>query len=148
LTLLFRHLRDEAALGLIGGGATAFMRLGNHREAEQASDFIGRHQKFVLSGWTATRGGEHTATHGTSESWGSSQSRGYSSTSGWGEDELFSRSVSGSYTRSREHGWSYSYGAEQSEADGTSWSDAASMSRVYPLTEHPEEFLQVSGHFS
>ena len=34
LTLLFRHLRDDATT-LIGGAATtAFMRLGNHQEAE------------------------------------------------------------------------------------------------------------------
>ena len=36
LTLLFRHLRDDAT-ALLGGGATAFMRLGNHQEAEQAA---------------------------------------------------------------------------------------------------------------
>lgn len=58
LTLLFRHLRDDATALIGGAAATAFMRLGNHREAEQAAAFIGRHHKFTVSGWTATRGGE------------------------------------------------------------------------------------------
>ncbi len=43
LTLLFRHLRDRA-LAVLGGGATGFMRLGNHAEAEQAARYIGRPQ--------------------------------------------------------------------------------------------------------
>jgi hypothetical protein len=136
LTLLFRHLRDDAVT-MIGGGATAFMRLGNHHEAEQAASFIGRHHKFVLSGFTATNGGEHTTTSGTSQTWGNSQSRGFTSTRGWAEDHLLDRSASGSYTRSREHGRSYSYGAEQSEADGSSWSDAASTARVYEYAVEP-----------
>jgi hypothetical protein len=137
LTLLFRHLRDDTALGMIGGGATAFMRLGGHREAEEAASYIGRHHKFVLSGWTATQGGEHTTTSGTSQTWGDSESRGSSSTSGWTEDHLLSSSASGSRTRSREHGQSYSYGTEQSESDGTSWSDATSTARVYEYAVEP-----------
>jgi hypothetical protein len=61
LTLLFRHLRDDATALIGGAAATAFMRLANHHEAEQAAAFIGRHHKFTVSGWTATRGGEHSA---------------------------------------------------------------------------------------
>jgi hypothetical protein len=137
LTLLFRHLREETALGMIGGGATAFMRLGNHHEAEQAASFIGRHHKFVLSGWTATRGGEHTTTSGTSESWGTSQSRGYSSTRGWAEDHLLDSTASGSHTRSREYGQNYSSGTERSESDGQNWSDATSTQRVYEYSVEP-----------
>jgi hypothetical protein len=136
LTLLFRHLRDDAVT-VIGGGATAFMRLGNHQEAEQAASFIGRHHKFMLSSWTVTRGGEHTTTRGTSETWGNSQSRGYSSTRGWAEDHLGSRTASGGHTRSREYGRSYGYGTEQSEADGTNWSDATSTQRVYEYSVEP-----------
>jgi hypothetical protein len=136
LTLLFRHLRDDAVT-MIGGGATAFMRLGNHHEAEQAASFIGRHHKFVLSGWTATMGGDHTSTRGTSQTWGTSQSRGYSSARGWNEDHLGGRSASGSHTRSREYGRNDSYGTEQSEADGTNWSDATSTQRVYEYAVEP-----------
>ncbi len=136
LTLLFRHLRDHAVT-MIGGGATAFMRLGNHHEAEQAASYIGRHHKFVLSGWTATMGGEHTTTRGTSQTWGTSQSRGYSTTRGWTEDHLFNRSASDTYARSRDDGHSYSYGIEQSDADGTNWSDATSTQRVYEYSVEP-----------
>jgi hypothetical protein len=136
LTLLFRHLRDDAT-AMIGGGATAFMRLGNHHEAEQAAEFIGRHHRFVLSGWTATMGGEHTTTHGTTQTWGNSESRGLSSTRGWAEDHLFSRSASGSHTRSREYGQNYSHSAEQSQSDGRNWSDATSTQRVYEYAIEP-----------
>jgi hypothetical protein len=137
LTLLFRHLREEGGLAMIGGGATAFMRLGNHQEAEQAASYIGRHHKFVLSGWTATHGGDHTTTHGTTQTWGSSQSRGHTTSRGWTEDHLSGRSASGSSTRSREHSRNYGFTAEQSESAGTSWSDAASTQRVYEYTVEP-----------
>jgi hypothetical protein len=50
---------------------------------------------------------------------------------------LFNRGASGSHSRSREYGQSYSYGTEQSEADGTNWSDAASTQRVYEYTVEP-----------
>ena len=136
LTLLFRHLRDSA-LGMIGGGATAFMRLGNHHEAEQAASFLGRDHKFVLSGWTASLGGEQSITQGITRAWGDSHSRGVSGTRGWGEGQLASRTTSGSRTRSSERGSSYSYGIEQSEAEGTSWSDTASTARVYEYTVEP-----------
>jgi hypothetical protein len=56
VTLLFRHLREDAA-SVLGGGTTAFMRLGNHAEAEQAAAYIGRRHTFVVSSFTATRGG-------------------------------------------------------------------------------------------
>ncbi len=151
LTLLFRHLRDDAAI-MIGGGATAFMRLGNHHEAEQAASYIGRHHTFVLSGWTATRGGDHTITHGTTQAWGTSQSRGSSAGHGWSEDHLLNQSASGDRSRSSEDGQSYSYGTEQSEAVGTSWSDATSTQRVYEyavepgvLQSLPEDALLLTG---
>ena len=47
----FRHLRDDATAPTGGAAATAFMRLGNHREAAQAASFIGRHHSFTISGW-------------------------------------------------------------------------------------------------
>jgi hypothetical protein len=62
LTLLFRHLRDDATALIGGAAATAFMRLGDHHEAAQAASFIGRHHSFTISGWTATYGGEHSTT--------------------------------------------------------------------------------------
>ena len=89
LTLLFRHLRDDATALIGGAAATAFMRLGNHHEAEQAASFIGRHHTFTISGWTATRGGEHATTRTTGYSHGTSQSRGTTATRGWNDDGLF-----------------------------------------------------------
>jgi hypothetical protein len=148
LTLMFRHLRDDST-AMIGGGTTAFMRLGNHLEAEQAATFLGRHHKFVLSGFTATMGGSQTATRGEEHGHSTSRSRGSSTTRGWSDDgHLGEGSYSGSRTRSRESGQSENWSSSTSQADGREWSDAASWQRVYPLTEHPEEFLQVSGHFS
>ena len=65
--------------GLLGGGTPAFMRLGNHAEAEQAASYIGRQHKFVLSQLTATVGGNQTFTRsdtdGYSDSDSSSRSR-------------------------------------------------------------------------
>jgi hypothetical protein len=86
VTLLFRHLRD-AAVPLVGGGVTAFMRLGNHGEAEQAASYLGRQHSFVVSSYTAAHGwqgsgfpgfheassGGRTRTDGTS--WGGTQTR-------------------------------------------------------------------------
>jgi hypothetical protein len=135
LTLLFRHLRDDA-LGMIGGGATAFMRLGNHHEAEQAAIFIGRQHSFVLSGYTATRGTDHTTTRGQSETWTTGESRGRSSTRGWAE-ELLSSSVSGSHTSSREHSETHGWGIEYSESDSTSSSQADTTQRVYEYAVEP-----------
>jgi hypothetical protein len=137
LTLLFRHLRDDAT-ALIGGGSTAFMRLGNHHEAEQAASFIGRHHKFVLSQVTATYGGDQTSTRGQTESWGHSQSRGFTGTSGWSRDHLLGGgTTSGGRTRSREYSKNYSWATELSQSDGTNWSDATTRQRVYEFAVEP-----------
>ena len=93
LTLLFRHLRDDATALIGGAAATAFMRLGNHHEAEQAASFIGRHHKFTVSGWTATQGGEHSTASTSGYSHGTSQSRGTASTSGWSGDGIWDHNV-------------------------------------------------------
>ena len=82
LTLMFRHLRDDAA-SLLGGGTAAFMRLGNHAEAEQAASYLGRRHTFVMSSFTATRGGSRTTTQGTSDSYGTGKALSDASTGGW-----------------------------------------------------------------
>ena len=78
LTLMFRHLRDDS-IGMLGGGAAAFMRLGNHAEADQAAAYIGRYHTFVVSSYTVTRGGSQTSTHttgpGASQNWSRSWSQ-------------------------------------------------------------------------
>jgi hypothetical protein len=138
LTLLFRHLREETALGMIGGGATAFMRLGNHHEAEQAAAFIGRHHRFVLSSFTATMGASQTVTRGEEHGYGTTRSRGSTVTSGWSDDShLGPGTYSDSRTRSRESGRSENWSTSASRADGTEWSDAASWQRVYEYAVEP-----------
>jgi hypothetical protein len=127
LTLLFRHLRDDA-VSMAGGGATAFMRLGNHHEAEQAATFIGRRHMFVLSQFTATRGAGHTSTRGASETWSTSKSRSSGSSLSLGGHSLTSSRES-----SKTHGW----GTENSESDSMSWSQADTIQRVYEYAVEP-----------
>ncbi len=137
LTLLFRHLRDDATALIGGATATAFMRLGNHREAEQAASFIGRHHQFTVSGWTVTRGGEHATTRTTGYSHGTSRSNGSTATHGWTSDGLFSTSASGGHTRSRDHGRSQEWSQSDAETDGSSWSRAQNVQRVYEYAVEP-----------
>lgn len=79
LVLLFAHLRDDA-LDALGSSksAVALMRLTDHREAGEASKFIGSEHKFVVSQTTRTRGESYEASRGqtTSQDRGRSQSRG------------------------------------------------------------------------
>jgi hypothetical protein len=137
LTLLFRHLRDDATALIGGASATAFMRLGNHQEAEQAASFIGRHHHFTVSGWTVTRGGDHATTRTSGYSHGTSQSRGSTATHGWTSDGLFSTSPSGGHTRSRDHGRNQEWSQSDAETDGTSWSTAQNVQRVYEYAVEP-----------
>jgi hypothetical protein len=55
--LFFEHLRQDA-IEIVGGGgaAAAFLALGNHREAREASGFIGAEYKWVESQHTASAG--------------------------------------------------------------------------------------------
>jgi hypothetical protein len=140
LTLLFRHLRDTG-LGMLGGGAAAFMRLGHHAEAEQAAAYIGRQHRFVLSNVTASLGGSdtHTITEtegqtvtdtihiGGHPGWqGAPQRRGLRNA---GRDESRRHSRSRSVSRN----WS----TARSWAESTNWSNAAASQRVYEYTVEP-----------
>jgi hypothetical protein len=71
LTLLFRRLRETSG-EMLGGGAVAFMRLGNHEDATKAADFIGRDYKFVLSQITKKVGGNKSHTDTGTEGAGDS----------------------------------------------------------------------------
>ncbi|MGH3245487.1 MAG: hypothetical protein ACRDOI_04630, partial [Trebonia sp.] len=145
LTLLFRHLRDDATALIGGAAATAFMRLGNHHEAEQAAAFIGRHHKFTVSGWTATRGGEHSTASTSGYSHGTSQSRSTSSTSGWSGNGIWDHTASGGRTRSRDHGSSQDWSQSDTESDGESWSTAQSTQRVYEYAVEPAVLQNLPG---
>lgn len=140
LTLLFRHLRDTG-LGMLGGGAAAFMRLGHHAEAEQAAAYIGRQHQFVLSQVTATLGGSdtHTLTQtegqtvtdtihiGGRPGWKAAASRYRPRNEGRDESPRYSRS------RSVSRNWS----TARSWAESTNWSNAAASQRVYEFAVEP-----------
>ena len=121
------------------------MRLGNHHEAEQAAAFIGRHHTFTISGWTATRGGEHSASRTTGYSHGTSQSRSAASTSGWGGDGLWHESSSGGHTRSRDSGRSQEWSQSDATSDGASWSTAQNVQRVYEYAVEPAVLQNLPG---
>jgi hypothetical protein len=132
LTLLFRHLRDDATTMIGGAATTAFMRLGNHREADQAAAFIGRTHRFVLSGWTAAHGSEHTTTLTTGSSHGTSHSHGYSADHSQNPDG--SASSSG---HSRQHGHSQEQSSSDARTTGQNWSDAHNLQRVHEYQVEP-----------
>ena len=137
LTFMFRHLRDDAAR-LIGGGTAAFMRLANHSEAEQAAAYIGRRHTFVISSYTATRGGNQTSTQGSSDGYGTSDSRSDTRNRGWQDSGLFSAgSNSGGRARTAGTSDSRNWSTSSSRADGTSWSETATRQRVYEYAVEP-----------
>ena len=112
--LFFEHLRDDA-IELIGGGgaAAAFFALGNHKEAKEASDFIGASYKWVES--------QHT------------KSAGESLTSSW--DENTGRSSSRMQPPTETQGRSYS------ESFGRTKEYSASEQRVREAVMEPEVIM-------
>jgi hypothetical protein len=109
LVLLFAHLRDDAldALGA-ASAAVAFMRLTDHREAQQAASFIGSEYKFVVSQTTRTRsqsyeqaGGRQVGNErGRSDSRGPEFSRTIGQSVGHSESTSFNVSHGESFTAS------------------------------------------------
>ncbi len=137
LTLMFRHLREDT-IAIAGSGTAAFMRLANHDEAAHAATYIGRRHTFVVSSFTATRGGNQTSTHGGGDSYGINDSRGDARTRGWqSEGVLGGGHTSGGRTRTTGTGTSSSWTASWSQADGTSWSDAETRQRAYEYAIEP-----------
>jgi len=142
LTLMFRHLRG-AGLAMLGGGAAAFMRLGNHAEAEQAATYIGRHHTFVLSQLTATHGGSRTTTdtHSLAHATGDTISVGWHT--GWNTTSTgllagdSSHGRSGGRNRTASRSVSRTWSDAQSWADGVNWSSADTRQRVYEYTVEP-----------
>ncbi|WP_127498891.1 hypothetical protein [Actinoplanes solisilvae] len=127
LVLFFAHLRAES-LQTIGGGEVALMRLGNHQEAAQAAEFVGRGHRFVLSELTRSLGGDET--HTLADTVGESETKGGS------KGERGSRHGLRRYTStnwSKTRNWSQT----ESTATGTNWNDAASVQRVYEYAVEP-----------
>jgi hypothetical protein len=127
LVLFFSHLREES-LHTIGGGEVALMRLGNHQEASQAAEFIGKGHKFVLSQLTRTLGGNDT--HTLADTHGESETQGGSKNKSFGRHGT-TRSYGTNWSKTRN--WSQT----ESTAEGSNWSDASSMQRVYEYTLEP-----------
>jgi len=145
LTLLFRHLRDDATALIGGAAATAFMRLGNHREAQEAASFIGRQHRFTVSGWTVTEGGENSTTSTSGYSHGTSDTSGTSSTRGWSGHGLWHESASGGHASSRDHGSSQEWSQSDATSQGASWSTAQSIERVYEYSVEPAVLQHLPG---
>jgi hypothetical protein len=160
--LLFRHLRDDA-LRLLGGGPAVFMRLGNHQEAEQAANYIGRGHKFEISQLGVSRGGGETHTWSAndnltvgvsgqrSETTSDARSVGSSKNVfepplGEGLAHLFLGRNAGSSegeSRTRTVGTaqgvslSRTWGSTESYAASTNWHYAATKQRVYEYRVEP-----------
>jgi hypothetical protein len=145
LTLMFRHLREDA-LAVLGGGTAAFMRLGNHGEAEQAASYIGRQHTFVLSQLTATLGGNETHTRTDTEGYGVTDSRSFGSSRGWTEDALGGGSRNGGLTRSGGVTTSRNWSVAHSWATGTNWSTATAAQRVYEFAVEPSVLQHLPDH--
>jgi hypothetical protein len=147
LTLLFRHLRDSG-LSLLGGGATAFMRLGNHVEADQAAGYIGRQHTFVLSQLTANLGGSQT--HAVTETEGQAVSDtihvGWNT--GWRGSGAGASGDPGRRGRGRVRGRTVSrnWSTALSWAESSSWGSAATSQRVYEYAVEPAVLQHLPDH--
>jgi hypothetical protein len=124
---------------MLGGGTTAFMRLGNHAEAEQAAAYLGRRHSFVMSSYTATQGGSQTTTRGGSDGYGTGGTRSDARARNWQGSGFPGAGGASSGGRTRTTGTSTSrnWTASWSGADGTSWSDAETRQRVYEYAVEP-----------
>lgn len=175
LTFLFRRLRETSG-EMIGGGAVAFMRLGNHEDATRAADFIGRDYKFVLSQITKNVGGNESHTEsdtegegdsdtislstsiGTSTNWGTTRSSGVTRSGGGpfgffpdrstntGDSRTRGGGTSETDTRGESRSVSRNWSSAYSYAIGTNWSDADTTQRVYEYAVEPVTLQHLPDH--
>jgi len=107
IVLMFEHLRHDA-IELVGtGGTAAFMALANHREAAEASEFIGCEYQWVESSHTASVSRSLTRTAGESRDASGGITLGLPHT----------LSLAGSLTRSRSYAQTLGDGAQYSVAE-------------------------------
>ncbi len=120
--LFFEHLRRDA-IEVVGGGgaAAAFFALGNHREAREASDFIGAEYKWVEAQHTASASESLTRTRSRQTSASASGTIGFP----------LNVSVGGSLTKGRSY----------SEAFGQSQEYAVGEQRVREAVIEPEVLM-------
>lgn len=145
LVLLFRHLRGPAVQA-VGGGSVVFMRLGNHEEARQAADFIGRQHRFVLAQVTRTIGGNET--HTDAETEGDSMTEGRSSGRSRGRMAtglLGLGRVGRNWSSNESRSWSVTrnWSQTRSVAEGMSWSTAGAEQRVYEYEVEPRALQEL-----
>ena len=120
--LFFEHLREDAVEVVGAGGAAAgFFALGNHREAREASEFIGAGYKWVES--------QHT------------RSEGRSLTQNWGEEESVSTSVTRGFKSGSSRSISESRGHSYGEAFGSTKEYSVGESRVREAILDPEVLM-------
>jgi hypothetical protein len=134
LVAMFQHLRDEPARFIGGGRAVAFMRLGNHSEAESAANFIGREHRFELSQLTKSLGGGSSETAGTHSGAGESQSV---------HNAL---GVIFDIPLTRADTFSTNWGSSQSFAESTNWHSDEAQQRVYEHRVEPSELQGLPEH--
>lgn len=129
LVLLFEHLREDN-VSTLGGESTKtlFMRLGNHKEAATAADFIGRSYRFTLSEVTTTSGRSTETSTAFTE--GSERGTNISTTRG---AMFFQNSVSAGQSQSQ------SQSTTKTGTTGTTSSLAESMQRVHEFVVEPEQ---------
>jgi hypothetical protein len=115
VVLFFEHLRRDAIeIVGTGGAAAAFLVLGNHHEAKEASEFIGSEYKWIESQHTASASRSLTQTSGRQETVSTSRELG----------------VSGSMS-----GPSVNATIGQAKAEGRSYSEAFGQSLEYASAE-------------
>ncbi len=131
--LFFEHLRDDAVQVIgAGGAAAAFFSLPNHREAQEAVNFIGSEYKWTESQRTRGFSESVTQSRGTEESENVSYSftRGFSGGSGGPSSMHHSTESRGTTT-----------GKTLSEAIAASREDSASDQRVHEVVIEPEVLM-------
>ena len=127
------------------------MRLGNHIEAQQAADYIGRQHTFVQSQLTATDGGSRTHTTTRTEGHTVTDTLGVGWHTGWVTSRSpapgsSSETESGGSNRSQGRSVSRTWSTAWSLADGTTWSNAAATQRVYEYAVEPAVLQNLPDH--
>jgi hypothetical protein len=107
VVLMFEHLRRDAIEMVGAGGTAAFMVLANHREAAEASEFIGSEYRWVESSHTASVSRSLTRTI----------SEGRDTSGGVSLGLPHSLSLTGSLTGSRTYAQALGDGAQYSVAE-------------------------------
>jgi hypothetical protein len=140
---MFRHLRENTE-HLLGAGPVAFMRLGNHQEAERAADYIGREHTFTVSQLTHAVGGEET--HASADTDGGAAGTGQSNSrergeswQGWIGQRGAHHGTTNTAISTSERTWSRTLQV----AAGENWADTTTRQRVFEHQVQPRSLQQL-----